>query len=103
MIFLDDTRSGVNTSGFCFWNVMVSDHNGKSQTVMGAMTMCASHEAAYWVLKSLVDMSPFAAEIVKATMTDLGKVTSLYATEMLQHSLTQTLSSHCYFFTRSWN
>ncbi len=94
MIFLDDTR---------FWNVMVSDHDGKSQTVMGAMTMCASHEAAGWVLKSLVYMSPFAAEIVKATMSDLGKLTSLYVTAMLQLSLTQTLSYHCYSYTRSWN
>ena len=76
MIFIDDTRSGVNTSNFCFWNVMVSDHEGKSQTVMGAMTMCASNEAVSWVLQSLVTMSPFAAEIVKATMSDLGKYTT---------------------------
>jgi len=76
MIFIDDTRSGVNTSNFCFWNVMVSDHEGKSQTVMGAMTMCASYEAVSWVLQSLVGMSPFAAEVVKATMSDLGKYTT---------------------------
>lgn len=55
---------------------MVSDHEGKSQTVMGAMTMCASYEAVSWVLQSLVGMSPFAAEVVKATMSDLGKYTT---------------------------
>jgi len=81
MIFIDDTRSGVNTSNFCFWNVMVSDHEGKSQTVMGAMTMCASNEAVSWVLQSLVSMSPFAAEVVKATMSDLGK----YTTPLFMH------------------
>ena len=77
MIYIDDTRSGVNTSNFCFWNVVVTDHEGKTQTVMGAMTMCASHEAAEWVLKSLVSMSPFASETIKATMSDLGKLPSL--------------------------
>ena len=72
MIFLDDTRSGVNTSNFCFWNVMVVDHEGKTQTVMGAMTMCASYDAVKWVLNSLVSMSPFASTTIKATMSDLG-------------------------------
>lgn len=72
MIFLDDTRSGVNTSNFCFWNVMVVDHEGKTQTVMGAMTMCASYDAVKWVLDSLVSMSPFASTTIKATMSDLG-------------------------------
>jgi len=72
MIFLDDTRSGVNTSNFCFWNVMIVDHEGKTQTVMGAMTMGASYDAVKWVLDSLVSMSPFAATTIKATMSDLG-------------------------------
>jgi hypothetical protein len=45
MIFLDDTR---------FWNVMVSDHDGKSQTVMGAMTMLMVHE-----MKAIASVGPW--------------------------------------------
>ena len=99
MIFIDDTRSGVNTSNFCFWNVMVSDHEGKSQTVMGAMTMCASHDAVSWVLQSLVAMSPFAVDVVKATMSDLGKCTTPF---LLRLNRMQRAYYGIVSFHRSW-
>ncbi|KAL7492794.1 hypothetical protein ACHAWT_001821 [Skeletonema menzelii] len=72
LIFLDDSRSGINTAGFCFWNVVVVDHNGKVQTVMGAMTMSPTNAAVYWVLSSMVEMTPEAADIVQCLMSDLG-------------------------------
>ena len=72
-IFLDDSRSGINTSGFCFWNIVVVDGDGKVHTVMGAMTMSASIEAVRWMLWSMVDMCPEAVDIVKGTMSDLGE------------------------------
>ena len=58
IIFLDDSRSGINSSGFCFWNVVVIDEEGRVQTTMGAMTMGASDEAVEWILKSMVGMCP---------------------------------------------
>jgi len=73
-IFLDDSRSGINTSGFCFWNVVIIDHDGKVQTVMGAMTMTASNEAVKWILSSMVSMCPEAETTVKGTMSDLGEL-----------------------------
>ena len=32
-IFIDDSRSGINTCGFCFWNVVVVDQDGRVHTV----------------------------------------------------------------------
>ncbi|KAL7535174.1 hypothetical protein ACHAXR_006321 [Thalassiosira sp. AJA248-18] len=37
--FLDDSRSGINTSGFCFCNFVIVDQDGKFGTTMGGMTM----------------------------------------------------------------
>jgi len=73
IIFVDDSRSGINKDGFCFWNVVVIDHNGKVQTVLGAMTMSPTNEAVYWVLSSMVQMTPEAADVVQCLMSDLGK------------------------------
>ncbi|EJK50572.1 hypothetical protein THAOC_30397, partial [Thalassiosira oceanica] len=42
MLFMDDSRSGINTSGFCFWNLVIVDADGKVGVVLGAMTMSAS-------------------------------------------------------------
>ena len=74
LAFLDDSRSGISTSGFCFWNIMILNQDRKSQTIMGAMTMCASQPAAYWVLTSMVAMAPHARNIIEATMSDLGEL-----------------------------
>lgn len=92
MIFLDDSRSGINTAGFCFWNVVVVDHNGKIQTVMGAMTMSPTNEAVYWVLSSMVQMTPESADIVQCLMSDLGEKTFLCAP-----SNTIVLQTHIHF------
>ena len=73
IIFLDDSRSGINSSGFCFWNVVVIDEEGRVQTTMGAMTMGASDEAVEWILKSMVEMCPEVKEKCLGTMSDLGK------------------------------
>ena len=72
-IFVDDSRSGINTSGFCFWNICVIDQDRKVQVVMGGMTMSASNEAVQWLFASLVSMTPEAANIVEGLMSDLGK------------------------------
>ena len=74
-LFLDDSRSGINSSGFCFWNVVVINEEGKVYTVMGAMTMGASNEAVEWLLKMMVEMCPEVADICIGTMSDLGKST----------------------------
>ena len=73
-IFIDDSRSGINTCGFCFWNVVVVDQDGKVHTVLGAMTMHASNAAVHWVLSSMVDMCPEAVEIVQGVLSDLGEL-----------------------------
>jgi len=74
-LFLDDSRSGINSSGFCFWNVVVINEEGRVYTVMGAMTMGASNEAVEWLLKMMVEMCPEVADICIGTMSDLGKST----------------------------
>lgn len=57
-IFMDDSRSGINDSVFCFWNIIIVDADGKGQTVLVAMTMHASNKAVHFVLSSLVRMTP---------------------------------------------
>lgn len=98
IIFLDDSRSGINTAGFCFWNVVVIDHNGKVQTVMGAMTMSPTNEAVYWVLSSMVQMTPEAADTVQCLMSDLGKKTFLCA---VTFQCNCTPNSHSFHFLLS--
>ena len=34
VIFADDSRSGINTSGFCFWNIMILNQDRKAFCVM---------------------------------------------------------------------
>ena len=72
-IFLDDSRSGINSSGFCFWNAVTINEDGRVQTVMGAMTMGASNEAVEWLLKMMVEMCPEVDATCLGTMSDLGK------------------------------
>ena len=73
LIFLDDSRSGINTSGFSFWNVMIVDHEYCPQVGMGAMTMSASNEAVHWILTSLIHMTPEVKELVEGMLSDLGE------------------------------
>ncbi|KAL7523383.1 hypothetical protein ACHAXR_000152 [Thalassiosira sp. AJA248-18] len=70
--FLDDSRSGINTSGFCFWNFVIVDQDGRVGTTMGGMTMSPSNDAVRWLCSSLVSMCPEAADIVEAIMSDMG-------------------------------
>ena len=70
--FVDDSRSGINTSGFCFWNIMIINQYCKSHSVMGDMTMVPSDAAAYWVLRPLMSMCPPTIDIITKTMSDLG-------------------------------
>jgi hypothetical protein len=77
-IFVDDSRSGISSSGFCFWNVCIVDQDRKIQVVMGAMTMNPTNDSIQWIFASMVSMTPEAAEIVKGIMSDLGKVVILY-------------------------
>ena len=72
VIFADDSRSGINTSGFCFWNIMILNQDRKAFCVMGAMTMDASNDAVEWILGSMVSMCPQASEVVQKTMSDLA-------------------------------
>ena len=72
-IFIDDSRSGINTSGFCFWNVVVVDQDFRPQVAMGAMTMHASNEAVSWVLSSMISMAPDVEHLIKGIMSDLGE------------------------------
>jgi len=72
-IFIDDSRSGINTSGFCFWNVIVVDQDFRAQVAMGAMTMHASNEAVSWVLSSMISMAPDVEHVIKGLMSDLGE------------------------------
>ena len=65
-IFIDESRSAISTCGFCFWNVIVIDQDGKSQVVLGAMTMSPSNDAVYWLLLCMVSM-------VNGLLSDLGK------------------------------
>ena len=58
VIFADDSRSGINTSGFSCWNVMILNQDRKAFCVMGAMTMDASNHAVEWILGSMVSMCP---------------------------------------------
>jgi hypothetical protein len=54
VLFIDDTRSGVTSSGFSFWNVMVVNSEGKILYAgMGAVTMTHDDNAVDWLLKSL--------------------------------------------------
>ena len=73
-IFVDDSRSGISSSGFCFWNICIVDQDRKIQVVMGAMTMHPTNDSIQWIFFSLVSMTPEAVEIVKGLMSDLGKV-----------------------------
>ena len=73
MLFMDDSRSGINTSGFCFWNLVIVDADGKVGVVLGAMTMSASAEAITWVLQCLKEMSGFDISGITVVMSDLGK------------------------------
>ena len=72
VIFIDDSKSGISTTRMCFWNIVIVDHNGKTQTIMGCMTMDPSNAAVYWVLSSLVSMCPELKEMVETTMSDLA-------------------------------
>ena len=65
VIFADDSRSGINTSGFCFWNIMILNQDRKAFCVMGAMTMDASNDAVECILGSMVSMCPPAEKIVQ--------------------------------------
>ncbi|EJK43672.1 hypothetical protein THAOC_37861 [Thalassiosira oceanica] len=69
---MDDSRSGINTSGFCFWNLVIVDADGKVGVVLGAMTMSASAEAITWVLQCLKEMSGFDLSGITVVMSDLG-------------------------------
>jgi hypothetical protein len=73
VLFLDDTRSGVTSSGFSFWNVMVVNSEGKILYGMGAMTMTHGDDTVAWVLKSLVSMCTRIQMIAKTTLSDLGE------------------------------
>ncbi|KAL7532284.1 hypothetical protein ACHAXR_004536, partial [Thalassiosira sp. AJA248-18] len=70
--FLDDSRSGISTSGFCFWNFVIVDQDGKVEMTMGGMTMSPSNDAVRWLCSSLVSMCPEAADVVEAIMSDMG-------------------------------
>ena len=72
-IFLDDSRSGINSSGFCFWNVVIVNEDGRVQTVMGAMAMGAINEAVEWSLKMTVEMCPEVVATCLGAMSDFGK------------------------------
>lgn len=89
LIFIDDSRSNINTSGFCFWNVVVVDQDGKIGTGMGAMTMSNSDEAVKWIVQSLVSMCPEAAHVVEAMLSDFG--------ETLDIAPSKTLLFHTFF------
>ncbi len=75
LIFIDDSRGGISTTGFCFWNVVVVDQDRKLQVAMGAMTMSASNEAVYWILSSLASMTLEAKDVVQGMISDLGEST----------------------------
>jgi hypothetical protein len=77
VLFIDDTRSGITSSGFSFWNVMVVNCEGKILYGMGAMTMTHGDDAVDWVLKSLVNIFPGIQSVAKTTMSDLGEHTSM--------------------------
>jgi len=65
-----NTRNGITSSGFLFWNVMVVNCEGKILYRMGAMTMTHGDgdDAVDWVLKSLVSMFPHIQSVAKTTM-----------------------------------
>ena len=71
IIFVDDSRSGINTSGFCFWNIMILNKERKSHSVMGDMAMDPSNAAAYWFLIHLISMCLPTIYIITKTMSDL--------------------------------
>ena len=95
LIFIDDSRSGINTSGFSFWNVMTVNEDKKSGTAMGAMTMDASDAAVYWVLRQLVEMAPFAADVIKQMLSDLGECFYLWSYQPLLLCLTNKMLCFC--------
>ena len=45
MIVVGDSRTGINTSGFCFWNIMILNADRKAHTILGAMTMDPTDDA----------------------------------------------------------
>jgi hypothetical protein len=77
MLFIDDTRSGVTSSGFSFWNVMIVNSEGKILYGMGAMTMTHGDGAVDWLLKTIVKLFPGIKIVAKSTMSDLGVSSSL--------------------------
>ena len=72
MIVVDDIRTGINTSGFCFWDIIILNADRKAHTILWAMTMDPTDEANYFVLASLVKMSPFVKDMVNVTISDIG-------------------------------
>ena len=72
-MFIDDSRSGINTSEFCFWNVVVVDQDFKQQVAMGAMTMHVSNETVSWILSSMISMASDMEHLIKGMMSDLGE------------------------------
>ena len=48
-ILVDDSRSGINTSGFFFWNVVIIDQDFKAHVVKGRMIMSAFNDTVYWL------------------------------------------------------
>ena len=78
VLFIDDTRSGVSSSGFAFWNVIVVDEEGKAKYGMGAMTMTTDDGAVEWILKTLATLCPPISNIIRSTMSDLGKFVYVY-------------------------
>ena len=77
-IFLDDNRSDIISSGFCFCNVVVVDQYGHTEVAMGAMMMTKSEASVFCILSSIVSMNPEAVDIVKALLSDIGKVYTSY-------------------------
>lgn len=53
VLWIDDTRSGVNSSGFAFWNIMIFDSEGKVKFGMGAMTISSEDSAVKWIFQAL--------------------------------------------------
>ena len=72
IIFADDSHSDINTSGFCFWNIMILNQGRKVFCVMGTMTMDASYCAMELMLGSMVSMCPQAKNIFTKTISDIS-------------------------------
>ena len=66
---------------------------------MGAMTMSPTNEAVHWVLSSMVEMTPEAADIVQCLMSDLGKNTFPVPHTTFEYNC--SLHSHLFAFILS--